>query len=267
MWKVLYITFSLVPVLAGYFAWIFAIKKSKKKRMDEVSRMPQVWELYGISDTAFPIPIPGKLLKREVWRELPSELKGTEPLLSLPNGLVIPGKPRTFTKKYVKEILELEKATVQRIIFSGLVTMSDKLGVNSGFGYKQSVRGLKSTKVVSQKNELNLFGYGVDYIDVYMAKHLCVVCSSLGLDYDSVCELGGYESGRSSYAGFGSWGAISAGVMLSEGSAMKAKMNNNFFMLANFRTAFNNTVDYFNSQYFAQEYEKWRNENTEIFKD
>ncbi|MDR3288939.1 MAG: hypothetical protein LBT22_05875, partial [Peptococcaceae bacterium] len=66
----------LTLMIAGYPA-IKAIKKLKKKYSDEVLSIPQVWELYGIPDTAFPIPIPGKLLKREVWRELPSELTGT----------------------------------------------------------------------------------------------------------------------------------------------------------------------------------------------
>jgi hypothetical protein len=140
-----------------------------------ILNIPQVWETYGIAETSFPIPIPGKLLKREVWRELPNELKGTEPLLSLSDGLVIPCKSATFASKQIREILDLEKSSVQRIVFFGIVTMSSRQGVDSGFSYKQATRGLKSLKVAAEKNGLGLYKGGFEYIDVYVAKHFLLL--------------------------------------------------------------------------------------------
>ncbi|MDR1330007.1 MAG: hypothetical protein LBK23_10455 [Oscillospiraceae bacterium] len=223
---------------------------------DVYTKYPKVWEIYGIEKTPFPTPLPIQLLKREVWRNLPREVKGTEPMLVIPPSLTLSCEKRIGIGKTV---LELEKCTIQRIVYSGIVAMSVKQDITHGFPYKQAARGLKSLKTAAEKDGRELWIGGMAYIDIYVAKQLRIICSAMEIDYDSMTELGEYAPGRSVYAGFGSLGAIGAAGLLSAGSSANAHIKGNLFMLANMYTAFNNIVDYFNELYYHNEWNVWKN--------
>ena len=254
----------VIALFVGFFILAFRMKKTlknvtKKKFPKLIAEHPNVWKYFGTKSSAMCGVLPGYMLNRATWRQLPGELRGSDPLLAIDPELILPSNPSYigFNAKYGARVLE--DSTLRYTVLSSLVKMSDTLGIGSGSNYNKIVKLLGEIELLAEQDGLQLWfieqNLSAAGLDMGIVKtQLQIICSVMEINYDLATPDENYTPGSSSFYGVGSWGMVGLGAALSIGSKLSAAAKKAGFNMASTFIAFNNITDYFNSRYYPEEY-------------
>ena len=245
-------------------------KKTLKTKLPKViSAYPNVWKTYGVEKTNMATLLPQQLLGRQLYKWLPTELRGNCPVVVIAPNMTLgaSGVYNTYFSGKKACLAMLENGAVQRILLSSTMKMSERLGVDSGRHYAKVAKAVNKIDKIAEQDDTQLWfkvATSMKVFDVDIIKpQLQIICSRLGINYDDAAP-DSYSPGSSSYYGFGSWGAVGLGAVLSIGSAMSANGKQSLYKKASVYIAFNNIADYFNSQYYPEEYAAQQSEQSAL---
>jgi len=246
----------------------------KKKRFAALSaaltiadKYPTLWKYFGVKNTMLATPLQPILFERELYRELPSEMKGSEPKIIITPDFVLGtlyvsekfGEPEEHAMNYLEEGAKI------KTIVGGCIVMSEKLGLANGRNYARLVQINNELQKVADSGDYSMWKYlqaltdlnGLDMNLIhYFDDQLKLICTALRLDWDST-GLGEYDPGKTTYFGWGSTGFVATLGLLNIAESGKRSMKMHQFGRASTYFSYNNIAAYFNEKYFPREYAQW----------
>lgn len=240
---------------------------------DAANMYPQLYNFFGVLDTPIAPLLLDDVVVRFVWRTLPKELRDSEPIIDVAHDFALRCEPGVagFVGKKAKRLwgcTAMEYGMMYKTVLDAVEVMSSRFGLTGGRTYRPLIKYIGHPTKVVQRGTKSLWQANLgeakpsdQQFAVLLEKHLKSICSAMGLDYDDQ-TLGEYDPGKSTWLGWGSWGAIGIGAGLSIASAMKRSAKKTQFRTACAYAAFNNIAAQFNAQYFPAEFEAWMAEQT-----